>query len=323
MRSQFTSLLIALAATHALSLEIAPFSGKITVEPPDAIASIPYYPPLPPDSQDLVYDSGDHSVGSRNLQNADIIPGWPYWAHQVRFDPIAGMNGPLLEVRYVAAVQWGATADFDLYIRDSGGNEVASLSGLSAVIDVDNWQIVDVSGLGFVPGAAPFSIELRPSTACDGTNGFTIPFSLLGSNRSFFSSDCANPYSSFNLEARDLFVRTVIANDPVGPTLSVENLVAGQTATLEVTGATPFALVGVAYSLAGAGPSLVDTGVCGVQSADLSSPYQVLPLLSADATGTATLAQPIPPAASGLPVWLHAIDLAACAMTNSLSEIIQ
>ncbi len=323
MRPLFAALLVTLAPAASFATEIVSFDGVTTMSPPSAIASIPTYPPLPPDSQDLVYDSGDYSQGSRNLQNADIIPGWPYWAHQVRFSPLPGMDGPLLEVRYVAAVQWGTYADFDLVIRNAGGIEVASLSGLSAVIDDTNWQIVDVSSLGFVPGAAPFSIELRPSDACDGSNGFTIPFSTLGSNRSFFTSDCTNPYYSFALEARDLFVRAVIADDPAGPALSIESLVAGQTATITVTGATPYAPVGVAYSLVGAGPSTVDTGACGLQTVDLSAPFTVLPMLSADGSGTATHLQPIPPTASGVAVWLHAIDLGACALTNSLAEVVQ
>lgn len=204
--------LLALSATADVTSD-----GVTTVDPTPAEVP-PTYPPLPPNSDDLVYDGGDFTGQSRNLQNAGIHPGWSYWAHQVRFTPTAAMQGELLEVRYVASSQWGATKDFDLYLRDSGGNVITSQLGVTAVTDASNWQVLDVSGLDFTPAAngPDFYVELRPSSACGGTNGFTIAYSSLGSGRSAFSSDCNNPFASFVVEGRDLFVRAVVELTPGG-----------------------------------------------------------------------------------------------------------
>ena len=210
--------------------------GVVTFEWSNGGRAIPFYPPLPPDSDDLVYDDGNYTGSSRNLQNAGIIQGWPYWAHQVRFTPVSGMVGPLLQVRYVAATQWGSLS-MDVAIRDAAGTEVASMTGVAVVIDTNNWQVVDVSSLNFSPGSSDFYVELRPSNPCTGLNGFTVPFSTTGSGRSRFSSDCMNPFSSFASEARDQFIRAVVSTVSL-PTLSVSNLIAGQTASVDVTSAT-------------------------------------------------------------------------------------
>ena len=314
-----TSAAPALAQAAALPSPAPHSDGAVTF---DAAAgrTFPVYPPLPPNSGDLVYDSGDYTGSSRNLQNADINPGWPYWAHQVRFTPVAGMNGPLLEVRYVAAVQWGTNRDYDLVIRGAGGTVVATLPNQTAVIDTGNWQVVNVSSLNFVPGSQDFYVELRPTNACAGVNGFTIPFSTLGSARSAFTSDCLNPFASFSVEGRDLFVRAVVSLG--GPKLSVSGLVAGGTATVSVTGATGGGQVGVAYSLAGGGPSSLSAGPCGMVTVALSNPIVVLPILVADPGGNASLSQSIPAGTTGTTVWLHALDVSSCTLTNSLTQVI-
>lgn len=191
-------------------------SDGVTTLDPTPAEGVPFYPGLPPNSGDLVYDSGDYAGQSRNLQNAGINPGWSYWGHQVRFTPAANMQGELLEVRYVATTQWGATKDFDLVLRDASGAVISSMPGLTAVTDSGNWQVIDVSSLDFVPSAhgSDFYVEMQPSSQCGGTNGFTIAYSTIGSGRSSFSSDCTNPFGSYITEGRDLFIRAVVELGP-------------------------------------------------------------------------------------------------------------
>jgi hypothetical protein len=308
--------LFALCPAFALATQQPISDGLVTYEQLDGGRSIPFYPPLPPDSDDIVYDDGNYVGYARNLQNADINPGWPYWAQQVRFTPITGMTGPLLELRYVATTQWGATVDIDVFIRDAVGAEVASMTGVTAVIDSNNWQIIDVSSLNFVPGSADFYLELRPSTPCAGMNGFTIPYSTTGSGRSAFSSDCANPFSSFALENRDQFIRAVISTGS-SPTISVSNLVAGQTALGEVTNATPNNFSHFAWSIHGGGPTQTSWG-----DAMVTVPYH-LTLLSTDATGYGSFTVNVPASAAGLTVWCHGTDVGTQSMLNALMLVIQ
>jgi len=308
--------LLALLPASALAAQQPISDGVLTYEQLDGARSIPFYPPLPPNSADLVYDDGDYTGHSRNLQNADIIPGWPYWAHQVRFTPIAGMTGTLLELRYVAAVQWGTAVDMDIAIRDSTGIDVASMTSVPTVLDTNNWQVLDVSSLNFIPGNSDFYLDLRPSNPCAGLNGFTIPYSTTGSGRSSFSSNCANTFSSFIPENKDLFIRAVISTVS-SPTLSISNLVAGQTALVEITNATPNNHSHFAWSIHGGGPTATPWG-----DAMVTPPYH-RKLLPTDSTGYASYTANIPLHAAGVTVWCHGTDVGTQSMLNALMLVIQ
>ena len=301
---------LALAAQQPIS------DGALTYEQLSGSRSIPFYPPLPPNSEDLVYDDGNYTGSSRNLQNPGIHQGWPYWAHQVRFTPVASMTGSLLELRYVAAIQWGSATDMEVFIRDAAGVQLASMSGITAVVDSNNWQVIDVSSLGFVPGSADFYLEIRPADSCNGANGFTIPYSTTGSGRSAFSSDCANPFSSFAFEPKDQFIRAVISTDS-SPKISVSNLVAGQQALVEVTNATPNNFSHFAWSIRGGGPTSTPWG-----DAMVTPPYNPT-LLSTDANGYASYTANIPASAAGITVWFHGTDVGTKSMLNALMMVIQ
>ena len=315
-RIPLTLCLIILLSPSMVAAQQPISDGVLTYEQLNGGRSIPFYPPLPPDSDDLVYDNGDYTGYSRNLQNADIISGWPYWAHQVRFTPIASMTGALLELRYVAAVQWGTTVDMDVAIRDSAGIEIASMTSVTAVLDTNNWQVLDVSSLNFIPGNSDFYLELRPSNPCAGLNGFTIPYSATGSGRSSFSSNCASTFASFIPEGKDLFIRAVISTVS-SPTLSVGNLVAGQTALVEVTNATPNNHSHFAWSVHGGGPISTPFG-----DAMLTPPYR-LKLLQTNANGYASYTANVPASATGVTVWCHGTDVGTQSMLNPLMLVIQ
>jgi len=102
-----------------------------------------------------------------------------------------------------------------------------------------------------------------------------------------------------------------------GPSLATSPLAAGTTATMAVTGATPFGTVFLAYSLAGGGPTVTPFGV-----ADLSAPINVLSSTTADVGGDAAFILPVPSGASGVTVWFQALDESTGVFTNGLMETV-
>lgn len=113
----------------------------------------------------------------------------------------------------------------------------------------------------------------------------------------------------------------VVDNNPGaggGPFYAISNLVAGQTATFSVTGATPFGPVTFLYSLTGAGPTVTPFG-----TVDLSAPINVLTTVVADATGSATFPPTVPGGAAGATLYTQAFDMNAALFTNALSVVVQ
>ena len=100
------------------------------------------------------------------------------------------------------------------------------------------------------------------------------------------------------------------------PTLTVTNLVAGQTVSACIDCATPGGLTFVAFSLAGGGPSNNLIPGCGVQTFDLTQPINVLPPVIADPNGSACVATIVPPGTTGVSVWVQGFDLGSCTPTN-------
>lgn len=103
-----------------------------------------------------------------------------------------------------------------------------------------------------------------------------------------------------------------------GLNLAANNMVAGQVATLNVTGATPGGGVLLAYSLTGGGPTVTPYG-----PAALSQPIKQLPSQNADGAGNASYSQMLPAGAVGLAVWLQAYDLTAAVFSNGVATTIQ
>jgi hypothetical protein len=108
---------------------------------------------------------------------------------------------------------------------------------------------------------------------------------------------------------------------PDGPILSVTGLIAGATATLSMSNATPGGQVFLGYSLAGPGPGNVYLGGCGVLTTQLTNPI-LLAQGTADANGNYLYSGLVPATASGVSIWFHAADLASCQTTNGLAEVI-
>ena len=97
--------------------------------------------------------------------------------------------------------------------------------------------------------------------------------------------------------------------------ISVKNFVAGETGTVLIGGATDGGQVGIAYSLNGPGPISVNTGVCGLMTVDLNLPINVLGYYSA-VGGNVNLPVNIPLNSGVRTLWIQALDVSTCQLTN-------
>ena len=110
--------------------------------------------------------------------------------------------------------------------------------------------------------------------------------------------------------------------ETANPVLTITNLVSGGTATLTVEEAIPQGDVAFAYSRVGVGPTTVAIGNCGLVSASLNTPINMLPQATADAAGTASLNLNVPAGLTGLPVWVQAFDFGSCSLSNGATMVI-
>ena len=116
-----------------------------------------------------------------------------------------------------------------------------------------------------------------------------------------------DPYYTMSIDSMEV--------DFAGPCLATSGMIASQNGTVAVSNATPFGQVGVAYSVAGPGPTSIPVPGCGTVSAALTNP-KLAGLGFADANGTFTLNPPVPPSATGIQIWVHAVDETSCSTTN-------
>ncbi len=93
---------------------------------------------------------------------------------------------------------------------------------------------------------------------------------------------------------------------PIAPFLQVSDLVAGQTGSLDVSGATSGATVGFGYSLTGGGPTSSPWG-----NLSLSPPVKTAGIVAANASGEASLQVIVPTGTSGIAVWIQAVRIAS------------
>ncbi len=78
----------------------------------------------------------------------------------------------------------------------------------------------------------------------------------------------------------------------------------------------------MAYSRNGGGPSVLGGGPCPGLSVDLSNPIQIVGVVPADGSGNAKIDVAIPPLASGIQVWIQAVDLNTCQKSNQVVQVI-
>ena len=103
-----------------------------------------------------------------------------------------------------------------------------------------------------------------------------------------------------------------VSHDADVPTLVISNLNINQSPTFAVTGGTPGAIVGIAYSFFGPGPIPVNLP-CGPTLLELTPRAYLLGTPIADANGDVALqGGPIPAAGLGLPLWFDALQFPGC-----------
>lgn len=88
---------------------------------------------------------------------------------------------------------------------------------------------------------------------------------------------------------------------------------AGGSTTWTVADAAPFATLRFVGGVPGGSTPVPG---CPALTANLSAP-QLLATVTADATGSATITGPVPPAAAGLSLGFYAVDLAGCVLSNA------
>lgn len=164
---------------------------------------------------------------------------------------------------------------------------------------------IDVDPL-FVPGSY-FLSQMAAGQSADsncvdaGDPAVAPPF---GTTRTDLAHDVGVPDMGYHLS-------------PPGPSLAVTNFVSGQVATVTLSLCTPQAPTLLAWSVAGPGPTPTQFG-----PAYVGRPFQLVPL-TADAAGSASTNQLIPPGLAGLAVWLHAVDLSTGILSNPLASVVQ
>lgn len=198
---------------------------------------------------------------------------------------------------------------------------------------------VDLAGFSFTP--ADLTINLGDTVEWTWVSGL---HNVVSTDGLFSSGSPVLPPMSFSITFDQAFLDSAPANGNVynyqcdvhvalgmvgkvtvttpNPVLTVNNLVAGSTASLVVSGATPNRPVGYAYSLVGPGPASMPVGPCGTMTVAIRPPVTILPLVNADVGGTATLNANIPAGIAGLKVWIQALDLSTCRLSNGATMVV-
>ncbi|MDP6128973.1 MAG: hypothetical protein QGH77_05140 [Planctomycetota bacterium] len=124
--------------------------------------------------------------------------------------------------------------------------------------------------------------------------------------------DAGNPSSSLDPDGTRADMGAFYF-DQSGPTLTVSNLIAGQTAQVDIDNCTPAGAVFFVWSVAGGGPISTPFG-----DGYVSPPYNVI-RLNADSAGAASQDKNVPGGASGVQVWFHGADAGSATMLNALA----
>jgi hypothetical protein len=198
----------------------------------------------------------------------------------------------------------------------------------SSVVSADGRMVSFMSGvLDIGPGAgtgycvALHDLVSRITTVGslndqgNGAVGAASPFAFSDdARRIYFITEAANLGGGSSNGHYDLYVHDRRSN---GPLLSIANLVGGQTATLQVTGATPGGALSIGYSLAGQG--LIPTGFGFIH---LAPPIS---MVSVVANGSGQVSRPIfiPSGLRGREPWVQGVDLQSGYPTTVFRAVVQ
>jgi len=123
------------------------------------------------------------------------------------------------------------------------------------------------------------------------------------------------PYDGNLRAGEDLFLwdarGALITSNSSSFTFFLSELSSGQDAVFSVAGASANATIYLGMSQSGGGPISTNWGL-----AALSPPITILPTLSSDGAGTASLVMPVPGGLHGLQLWFQAVDPQAGLISN-------
>jgi hypothetical protein len=203
----------------------------------------------------------------------------------------------------------GSAADGQSYIAgnyDSAGIGRAALVMNDEII-FKEFDLMDLDGDGLFTE----NVEFRGIRGFGGDAGIDN----LGRLTAILYVRDLNTYSSGQIVARIT---------PGGPGLTLSNLVAGQVASIQLRDGSLGQVSRVAFSLAGPGPTLLNTPF-GEVLLSLGAPWKETGTKPIDAQGEANWTQAIPAALSGASVWAQAAvyGLAGLRLSNAVATTIQ
>lgn len=266
----------------------------------------------PPDSA-VIITGGGASFGWLNVVNAPLSFDAAMTSSPIESGGFANSSaGDVYEVTFTSGVangpgddlvlldaqfdvgNYAVSSDYDGFVASLAVNTatgiVVAVPTLYYELNAGPWNPdvvgvpIDLSNLGVPGGATVNSVRMATTdAACD-------PISLAKIGGSF--------------------------------TLTVSPLVTGSIGTASVSGATPFGTVGIAFSLFGSGPSLVNTRVCGIMQVDLTPPIRVLPFLAADASGGTSISSTVPVSTFGMTLYFQALDFSSCTLSNAVATVV-
>ncbi len=186
------------------------------------------------------------------------------------------------------------------------GEESNTDDGIFLSSDGTNWEVV-TQGWGHVSTTMVW--EATTGTDLTGTSVDTSgPFYLLIGQADNF------PFA--NVDGIGIDDISVHDAGPTGPTLGVNPMppVAGQSATIFVTGNNPGDVVFIGYSLTGGGPTNTPFG-----PASMSMPIRNFPPLIANANGDVGMTANVPMIVQGRPIWMQAGNVNQAVLSNGLN----
>lgn len=220
-----------------------------------------------------------------------LIPGSTNY-HDVSNAMILGLNG-------------AGVTDFTMSFQAiNHGEEVSTDDGVFVSADGVTWENV-VSDWGTLIGGtavhALVSCDLA-STSVDVSGDFYV---AIAQQDNF-------PY----LDLDGVGIDNITVGSPI---LTASNVVAGATATLDVSGANPVSVVILAYSRL-AGPTATPFG-----NADLGSPYTQIGRFVPDAQGDISTNVNVPAIAAGLTIWMQGLEFSGAGgrFSNGLKITVQ
>ena len=276
-----------------------------------------------------------YAVSDSDLITIDPVTGLASYVATTNLNSVRGLAFDGSGTLYAAENPVPTAIDEDILYTIDVGTGATTLVGATGYFGIQGlsfangvlyaFEIGNGSGLGdgliTIDPVTAVATDVNPSIGGSGSEGQCLFSDTSGNlycaNAELFSVDTSTGLvtliggGAFSVRGAEVL--------GAGPSISVTDLVAGQTATLSVSSAESFGVVFPAYSLQGAGPTSIATTI-GTFDFELTPPIRRIPPLFCDVNGAAATSIPVPPAASGVSVWVHALALDATGATGQLTN---